>query len=373
MCGIFAYSGNRKNAAEIVISGLKKLEYRGYDSWGIAYKVSDENGKEGHKLEVLRNVGKIGDFDLGTSSFPQSSLAIGHSRWATHGGVTLENAHPHSDEKHEISVVHNGIIENYRELKKELIEKGHIFKSQTDTEVIVHLIEDYAKSHDFVSAVKKALKRLEGRYAILAIKVGEQKMVAARRGSPLIVGIGVHEYFIASDIPAFLEYTRNIMYLDDDEMVVVNDAAHFYNTETNEEIYKRIIEIDWTPESAEKGDFKHFMIKEIMEQKDTIYRAIHQNDEEILRLVEEIKNAYGTYLVGCGTAGKVCMAASYLFSKIAKRHVNVVFGSEFPSYSDFLKEKSLVIAISQSGETAEDTIGERWRSQKVKRRRFFQL
>jgi glucosamine--fructose-6-phosphate aminotransferase (isomerizing) len=353
MCGIFAYSGHRKNAAEIVISGLKKLEYRGYDSWGIAYKVTDKNGKEGDKLEVLRSVGKIGDFDLGTSSFPQSTLAIGHSRWATHGGVTLENAHPHSDEKQEISVVHNGIIENYRELKTELIEKGHTFKSQTDTEVIVHLIEDYAKSDDFVLAVKNALKRLQGRYAILAIKVGEQKIVAARRGSPLIVGIGKSEYFIASDIPAFLEYTRNIMYLDDDEMVVVNDAAHFYNTETDEEIYKRIVEIDWTPESAEKGDFKHFMIKEIMEQKDTIYRAIHQNDEEILRLVEEIKNAYGTYLVGCGTAGKVCMAASYLFSKIAKRHVNVVFGSEFPSYSDFLKEKSLVIAISQSGETAD--------------------
>jgi glutamine---fructose-6-phosphate transaminase (isomerizing) len=349
MCGIFAYSGPKKNAAEIVISGLKKLEYRGYDSWGIACRTE---GCE--ELEIYRQVGKIGEFDLNTIELPKSTLSIGHSRWATHGGVTVENAHPHSDEDRDIAVVHNGIIENYRELKKELIAECHIFKSETDTEVVAHLIEKYLRENDdFVDAVKKTLKRLEGRYAILAIRSGEQKIVAARRGSPLIIGIGKHEYFIASDIPAFLEYTRNVMYLDDDEMVVVNEEPHFYNTRTDKKIEKRIIEIDWTPESAEKGDFKHFMIKEIMEQKDTIYRAINQRDEDIMKLADEIKKAYGTYLVGCGTAGKVCLAASYLFSKIAQRHVNVVFGSEFPSYSDFLKEKSLVIAVSQSGETAD--------------------
>ena len=346
MCGIFAYSGPKKNAAEIVIGGLKKLEYRGYDSWGVAFSRND-------KLDLIRKVGKIGEYDPGENIIPQSTLAIGHSRWATHGGVTEENAHPHLDENSEIAVVHNGIIENYRQLKEELIAKGHIFKSQTDTETIVHLIEEYAKNDDFVTATKKTLARLKGRYAILAIKAGEQKIIAARRGSPLIVGVGKKEFFIASDIPAFLEYTRDIMYLDDDKMVVVKEKPQFYRLDTNEEIEKRLIQINWTAESAEKGDFKHFMIKEIMEQKDTIYRAIHQDDEEIRRLADEIKKAYGTFLIGCGTAGKVCLAASYIFSKVAKRHVNVIVGSEFPSYEDFLKEKSLVIAVSQSGETAD--------------------
>lgn len=346
MCGIFAYSGPKKNAAEIVIEGLKKLEYRGYDSWGIAF-----SGKD--KLELFRKVGKIGEFDLSKNTLPETTLAIGHSRWATHGGVTEANAHPHCDENQKFAVVHNGIIENYRELKAELIKKGHIFKSETDTETIVHLLEDYAKNDDFVTAAKKTLARLEGRYAILAIKTGEQKIVAARRGSPLIVGAGKGEFFVASDIPAFLEYTRDVMYLDDNEMVVVNEKPHFYRLDTGEEIEKRVIQINWTAQSAEKGDFKHFMIKEIMEQKDTIYRAINQEDKEILKLAEEIKKAYGTFLIGCGTAGKVCLAASYIFSKVAKRHINVIVGSEFPSYEDFLKEKSLVIAVSQSGETAD--------------------
>ena len=346
MCGIFAYSGPKKNAAEIVIEGLKKLEYRGYDSWGVAFDI-------GEKLEIKRKVGKIGEYDLSTSKLPASTLAIGHSRWATHGGVTEQNAHPHSDENGKYAVVHNGIIENYRELKAELIAKGHIFKSETDTETIVHLIEEYGKNDDFITATKKTLARLKGRYAILAVKTGEQKIIAARRGSPLIIGAGKDEFFVASDIPAFLDYTRDVMYLDDDEMVVINDKPHFYSLTDGREIEKRIVRIDWTPESAEKGDFKHFMIKEIMEQKDTIYRAINQENSEIQKLADEIKKAYGTFLIGCGTAGKVCLAASYLFSKIAKRHVNVIVGSEFPSYEDFLKEKSLVIAVSQSGETAD--------------------
>jgi glutamine---fructose-6-phosphate transaminase (isomerizing) len=346
MCGIFAYSGPKKNAAEIVIEGLKKLEYRGYDSWGVAFDVGD-------KLEIKRKVGKIGEYDLSSSKLPASTLAIGHSRWATHGGVTEQNAHPHSDESGKYAVVHNGIIENYRDLKTELIKKGHIFKSETDTETIVHLIEEYGKKDDFITATKKTLGRLKGRYAILAVKSGEQKIIAARRGSPLIIGTGKNEHFVASDIPAFLEYTRDVMYLDDDEMVVINEKPHFYSLVDGHEIDKRVIRINWTPESAEKGDFKHFMIKEIMEQKDTIYRAINQENADIQKLADEIKKAYGTFLIGCGTAGKVCLAASYLFSKIAHRHVNVIVGSEFPSYEDFLKEKSLVIAVSQSGETAD--------------------
>lgn len=346
MCGIFAYSGPKKNAGNVVISGLKKLEYRGYDSWGVAY--CNDN-----KVELMKKVGKIGEFNLEQNPLPASSLAIGHSRWATHGGVTEANAHPHLDNEEKIAIVHNGIIENYKELKKELIEKGYKFKSETDTETIVHLLADFCKTNDFVTAAKLTLKRLKGRYAVLAIKCDEHKIVAARRGSPLILGFGEDEYFVASDIPAFLEHTRKVMYIDDNEMVVVNDKPHFYNLDTGIELDKRVVEIDWEPESAEKGDFKHFMIKEIMEQKDTIYRAINQKDTDIQHLADEIKKAFGTTLIGCGTAGKVCHAASYIFSKVAKRHVNVVVGSEFPSYKDFLKENSLVIAVSQSGETAD--------------------
>lgn len=346
MCGIFAYNGKQKNAAELVIKGLKKLEYRGYDSWGVAYA-------NGNGLDLFRKVGKIGEFSLENNSLPTSTLAIGHSRWATHGGVTEINAHPHLDENSKIAVVHNGIIENFKKLKEELIAKGHQFKSQTDSETIVHLIEEYCKNNDFETATKKTLARLKGRYAILAIKAGEQKIIAARRGSPLIVGVGKDEFFIASDIPAFLNHTRNVMYLDDNEMVVISDKPRFYRLDTDQEVEKRLIEIDWKEESAEKGDFKHFMIKEIMEQKDSIYRAINQDDASILKIADEIKKAYGTFLIGCGTAGKVCMAAEYAFAKIAKRHINVILGSEFPSHQDFLKEKSLVIAVSQSGETAD--------------------
>jgi glucosamine--fructose-6-phosphate aminotransferase (isomerizing) len=346
MCGIFAYSGPRKDGAEIVIKGLKKLEYRGYDSWGIAFR-------NGNKLEQLKMVGKIGEFDTDINKFNDSSLAIGHSRWATHGGVTKENAHPHLDEHENVAIVHNGIIENFQELKKELIEKGHVFKSQTDTETIVHLLEDFVKQYDFEKAAKETLARLKGRYAVLFIKKDEDKIIAARRGSPLIVGIGEKEFFIASDIPAFLEYTRKVMYLDDNEMVVINHEAHFYKMDDDREIFKRLIEIDLKPESAEKGDYKHFMLKEIMEQKDSIYRAINQDENDIQKMADEIKKAFGTFLVGCGTTGKVCLTASYIFSKVAHRHVNVTVGSEFPSYQDFLKDKSLIIGVSQSGETAD--------------------
>jgi len=350
MCGIFAYKGNKTNAAEIVIQGLKKLEYRGYDSWGVAYKTD-------HKINVYKEVGKIGGFDVKNSkgkinfSLP-CSLAVGHSRWATHGGVTVENAHPHLSSDNSIAIVHNGIIENYAELKKDLINKGYKFKSETDTEVIVHLIHENKKL-GLIEAVKKTISYLQGRYAILVINEDEDLLIAARRGSPLIVGSGDKEYFIASDIPAFLEYTRNVMYLDDNEMVVINKKPEFFDLKTNKKIEKRVVEIKWDAKEAEKGEFPHFMIKEIMEQKETISRAINQDEVKILKIVEAIRKAYGTYLIGCGTAGKVCLAGSYLFAKIAKRHVNSTFGSEFPSLQDFITEKSLMIAVSQSGETAD--------------------
>ncbi|MBA4336686.1 glutamine--fructose-6-phosphate transaminase (isomerizing) [bacterium] len=350
MCGIFAYKGEKTNAAELVINGLKKLEYRGYDSWGVAFKTD-------HKISIHKEVGKIGEFDVSTlrekMNVPiESQMAMGHSRWATHGGVTKANAHPHYSQDESIAIVHNGIIENFAELKKELQGKGYEFRSETDTEVVAHLIQEY-KSLGHVEAIKKALSRLQGRYAILVLCAEDNRLIAARRGSPLIIGKGEKEFFIASDIPAFLEYTRKVMYLDDDQMVIINDDAQFFDLKTNKKIEKRIVEIDWNPESAEKGEFSHFMIKEITEQKETITRAINQDETKLMKIADEIKNAYGTYLVGCGTAGKVCLTASYLFAKIAKRHVNVAFGSEFPSLQDFITDRSLVIAVSQSGETAD--------------------
>lgn len=348
MCGIFAYSGNKKNAPKIVIEGLKNLEYRGYDSWGIASKIDGE-------ITIYKEVGKIGDFDIKKCNFGQSHLVLGHTRWATTGKVTQKNAHPHSSEKNTIVLVHNGIFENYLEVKKILKKKGHKFVSETDTEVIAHLIEEYSKTHSFEDSVKLAIKEIEGRYAIVVIKKDENKIIAARKGSPLIIGVGEKgEYFIASDIPAFLKYTKKVIYLDDNQIATIEkNKIAFFDMTKNEQIKKRIVEIEWNAESAEKGEFPHFMIKEITEQKNTLNRAINQDPKVIETLAKAIKEAYGTYIIGCGTAGKVGMVGEYLFAKIAKKHVNFSFGSEFANFKEFLRKKSLLIAISQSGETAD--------------------
>lgn len=355
MCGIFGYKGERDNAPTLVIEGLKRLEYRGYDSWGLAWQTPSG-------IELLKKVGKIGEFNFNGTPLPSSNFAIGHSRWATHGGVTEQNAHPHYTETKDVVIIHNGIIENFLELKKDLTAKGHQFYSETDTEVAAHLIEENLKGKDrtkenFATAVKQALQKLKGRYAFLIMLKGCDALIAARRGSPLIVGLSVFagkkEYFVASDIPAFLEFTNQVMYLDDEQMVVLDDGHAFFDLNTGKKIEKRIVTIQWKAEQAEKGDYPHYMIKEIMEQKDTIYRALNQDEGEIVRLANAIKKAFGTYLVGCGTAGKVCLAASYFFSKINKRHINVAFGSEFPNYQDFIRNGTLVIAVSQSGETAD--------------------
>lgn len=349
MCGIFAYFGPNDKAAEIVLKGLKKLEYRGYDSWGIAAK--QENGD----IVVEKHVGKISEvINLNEKLEKPSHVAFGHSRWATHGGVTEYNAHPHTTENGEVVVVHNGIFENYLELKGELISQGHQFRSETDTEVFAHLIEDEMEE-GFEAAFIRATKKVEGRYAVLAMSKDENKIIAARRGSPLIVGKGQDgAYFIASDVPAFLEYTKDVMYLDDNQMVILDkDGARFFNLPDGKQIEKRIISIDWEEEMADKCGYPHFMIKEIMEQKETISRAINLDSELLSEVAEKIRGAFGTYIVGCGTAGKVAMVGEYLFAEIAKKHVNVKFGSEFGSAKSFLKDRSLVIAISQSGETAD--------------------
>ncbi|MBI2144466.1 glutamine--fructose-6-phosphate transaminase (isomerizing) [Candidatus Woesearchaeota archaeon] len=354
MCGISAYIG-KKEAVSVVLEGLKKLEYRGYDSWGIAAL----NG-EPAAFSVVKRVGKIGEVSgdyLKKAIKGESHIAIAHTRWATHGGVTEENTHPHLDCSGKIAVVHNGIVDNYQELKQELLERGHKFSSQTDTEIIPHIIEGLiGEGLEFAAAVREAAGRLKGRSAFVAVFAATGQLAAARKGTPLILGVhedNSDELFIASDVTAFLEHTNKVMYLDDGEMVLLNGRAMFFSLETGKEVWKRVVEIHWHAGAIEKEGYDHFLIKEIMEQKDTLFRAINQDDAKITTVAESVKNAFGTFFVGCGTAGKVCMTGEYLFSKIAERHVNSVVASEFANYQHYLTPKSLMIAISQSGETAD--------------------
>lgn len=269
---------------------------------------------------------------------------------------------PHLTEDKTIAVVHNGIVENYQQLRDELKLKGHEFLSETDTEIIPHLIEEYLKeTGDFAHAVRLACRRFTGRYALLAVHSGSNTLVAARTGSPLIIGVekdgasnDIRGFFIASDTPAFMEHTRVVQYLDDGEMVVTDGKSIlFSDIETGEERMKREIEITWSAEQAHKGDFEHYMLKEIMDQKESVARAVNQNEKDIMTIAEAIRNAKGTFLAGCGTAGKACMAAEYFFSVIAEHHVNFAPASEFKLYHHFLKSESLLIVVSQSGETAD--------------------
>jgi glucosamine--fructose-6-phosphate aminotransferase (isomerizing) len=349
MCGIFGYVGTGR-AIDITFKGLESLEYRGYDSWGVAVLSSEG------KVQMHKEVGAISDFDLSEIASFEGRVGVGHSRWATHGKVNKVNTHPHYSKNQDLYVVHNGIIDNYLELKKEMIDHGYEFISETDTEVIVHLLDCYLREFDVLEAVKKVDSKLKGRYAFLILREGVEEIIAVRGGAPLIIGVSDEAKFIASDIPAFLEYTNEVMYLDDGEMVVLSQKeAEFYNLNSLEKVEKRLIEVDLDPVESQLGDYPHFMIKEIMEQKDSISRSINQDDNEILEIAELIKNAFGTYFVGCGTAGKVGLAGTYIFSEIAKKHINFEFGSEFKHCRHYLQDESLVIAISQSGETA-DTI-----------------
>ncbi len=347
MCGIFGYVGPRKDAGKIAIEGLKNLEYRGYDSWGIACETA--NG-----LRVEKKIGPIGGVD--SDNFAEAcSMAIAHTRWATHGGVTEGNAHPHLSCDRTIAVIHNGIIENYLDLRRELQKKGHTFLSQTDTEIIPHLIEEELKADgDFAAAMRRACQQFHGKYAIVALHTGSGTLVAARTGSPLIVGVGEGRkgYFVASDIPAFLAHTRTVQYLDDGEMVVTDGkSVLFTDIETGHERPKREVTITWTVEQTGKGDYEHYMLKEIMEQKGSVARAVNQDDAQILAIATAVKKAKGTILTACGTANKACMAAEYFFSVVAEKHVNVVPASEFKVFHHFLVPESLIIVVSQSGET----------------------
>lgn len=345
MCGIIGYIGKRE-VAPILLEGLKNLEYRGYDSAGMAIR---NQGillkKDAGRIEEINS--RLNFLDL------KGNIGIAHTRWATHGVVSRENAHPHLSNSGKIAVVHNGIIENYQELKDFLISKGFNFYSQTDTEVIPNLIEYFMEDKDFFEATKIALNKLEGSYAIVAINENEKILIAARKDSPLVIGVGDKEYFIASDIPAFLEHTKNVIYLEEKDVVALNDNIKIFNLKENSFVRRPINTIEWNIEQVKKGNFEHFMLKEITEQTESINKAIEQSKDTIEEVSELIKKAKGIYFVACGSSYHACLCASYKFSSIAKMHVNVALASEFSNYKDFLVPESLVIAVSQSGETAD--------------------
>jgi glucosamine--fructose-6-phosphate aminotransferase (isomerizing) len=341
MCGIFGFVSDNKRSANEILKGLKLLEYRGYDSWGVAVK----SGKE---ILVDKNIGKIGNAKLKPR---QSNLGIGHTRWATHGGVTIENAHPHLDCKQNVAVVHNGIIENYQELKQSLIKKGHQFISETDTEVFAHLVEEFLKTDGFATAVRLAFNLIEGLNAVVVMNSLSSEIVAAKTGSPLIVGVGDKEFFISSDCLGIAQYTKKVLFLKDNEMVILGKDLVLISLPKGNQLTPQFEEIEVKEADKGKGDYKHFMLKEIMEEPQ-ILENIGKNYKDIVQdLGGKIKNAYGTYFVGAGTAFYACLAGTYLFSKIAKVHVNTTPASEFNYLEDFLTPKSLVIGLSQSGET----------------------
>lgn len=343
MCGIFAYSGNRNSAATLILQGLKTLEYRGYDSWGIAVKT-------GKQLQVEKLVGKIGKASV---RLPQSNLGIGHTRWATHGGVTMPNAHPHLDCKKEIAVVHNGIVENFQELKEELIKKDHVFVSETDTEVIAHLIEEYLKTEGFASSVRDAFNQLKGLNAIVVANAVSKEIIAAKNGSPLIAGLGNDEFFVASDASGIVNHTKKVIFLEDNQMLIIGQALKLIRLPEGKEISPVYQNINWKFEQSEKGKFKHFFLKEIYDQPHIIDNIACNYKEETKKLTDLIEQASETFMLACGSASYAGIAGTYFFSRIARKKVNFTIGSEFVYMERFVNRKTLVIPISQSGESVD--------------------
>jgi glucosamine--fructose-6-phosphate aminotransferase (isomerizing) len=345
VCGIFGYVGKRRDAPEIVFEGLKRLEYRGYDSWGIVAKQVI-----GNKLFLEKHVGKIGNSNLSSKILNiKSNTALGHTRWATHGGVTQANAHPHIDCNMQIALIHNGIIENFQELKKGL-GKNHKFVSQTDTEVVAHLVEEESKKSSLKEAIRTVFSKIKGLNALVFVD-REGTIYLAKSGTPLVIGLGEGENFLASDPSALLPFTRRMIFVEDGQLAKISALkVEIFDAKSGNEVKKMVSDIDWKAVDAVKGDFEHFMLKEIHDQPEVL-AAIAANGKQILDIAKLVSSAKGTFFLGCGSASYAALSGTYLFSRIAKAHVNFSVGSEFNYLEDYLNKKSLVIAISQSGET----------------------
>ena len=355
MCGIVGYTG-KQDATKIIISGLKKLEYRGYDSAGICTMNSGN-------FEIRRSEGKLVNLERLLMKEPVfGTIGIGHTRWATHGKPSETNAHPHRAGS--VVVVHNGIIENYGSLRSDLESKGHIFKSETDTEVISHLIDEkLITAGSFEQAVRLALRELHGAYAVCILNEKDWKtMIAAKQGSPMVIGIRKGEYFVASDIPAILSHTREMVFMDDGEMAIFRNDKVEFSTIAGEPIKKKASFIDWSPLKAEKGGYTHFMLKEIYEQpeavRDTIAGRLREEEGTValenLNLDDKALASFEKIcLIACGTSWHAALVGKYLIEEHCRIPVEVDIASEFRYRNPLVSEKTLIIPISQSGETAD--------------------
>ncbi|HET7107981.1 MAG TPA: glutamine--fructose-6-phosphate transaminase (isomerizing) [Candidatus Acidoferrum sp.] len=368
MCGIVGYIGPKK-VVPVIIEGLRKLEYRGYDSAGIA--VVNGTGK----IEIRRAPGKLRNLEEVLKESPiEGTYGIGHTRWATHGRPTEENAHPHRDCTGQYVVVHNGIIENYLELKEKLQREGHKFVTETDTEIVAHLVENFAKSLPFEEAVRKTLKELRGIYSLVFLSAKDpQKLIAARIGPPSVIGLGDGEFFVASDIPALLEHTRKIFFLADGDMAVLSQDGVRVTDLDGKAVDRPAHQVTWDPIMAEKGGYKHFMQKEIFEQpravRDTLLGRISQDTGKVFldemtiteRAFREFQNVR---IVACGTSWHAGLAGKFMIERLARLPVEVDYGSEFRYRDPIIDSRTLTVCISQSGETADTLAAQREAKQK---------
>ena len=368
MCGIVGYIGSKK-VVPVIIEGLRKLEYRGYDSAGIAVV-----GRDG-KLQLRRAPGKLRNLEEAMASSPiDGTYGIGHTRWATHGRPTEENAHPHRDCTGQYVVVHNGIIENYFELKEKLQEEGHKFLTETDTEVVAHLVEKYAKELPFEEAVRKTLRELRGIYALVFLSAKDpQKLIAARNGPPSVIGLGSGENFVASDIPALLEHTREVFFLADGDVAVLTRDGVKVTDLDGKPVDRPAHHVTWDPIMAEKGGYKHFMQKEIYEQpravRDTILGRISQDTgkvflDEMALSEQQFREFQNVRIVACGTSWHAGLAGKFMIERLARIPVEVDYGSEFRYRDPILDSKTLTVCITQSGETADTLAAQREAKQK---------
>jgi len=359
MCGIVGYIGFR-DAYPIIIKGLQRLEYRGYDSAGVALLDSESH------LNIYKKAGKVKDLENFIDDKDKSgTIGMGHTRWATHGAPTDRNSHPHESGSGNLAIIHNGIIENYGPLKEEMISRGHVFKSDTDTEVLIHLIEDIQNKAgiDLQQAVREALKEVIGAYAILIMsKKDPEMLIAARKGSPLVIGVGKKEYFIASDATPIVEYTKNVIYLDDNEIAYLKRDELVIRTIDNNIKTPYVQELEIKLEMLEKGGYEHFMLKEIYEQPRSIHDCMRGRIYPlegkiqlggIKEYTEKLKNAHRIIIVACGTSWHAGLVGEYLIEEYARIPVEVEYASEFRYRNPIINEKDIVIAISQSGETAD--------------------
>jgi glucosamine--fructose-6-phosphate aminotransferase (isomerizing) len=356
MCGIIGYIGS-KPVVPILLDGLRRMEYRGYDSAGVAL-VSPEG------IALRRSAGKLVNLENAIRSEPVDGVyGVGHTRWATHGRPTEENAHPHRDCTGRIVVVHNGIIENYLELKKELQAQGHEFKTETDTEIVAHLVEREMHGDGLESAVRRALTYMRGMFAIVLVSVEDpEKIVAVRNGPPIVVGLGQDEFFVASDIPAILSHTRDVVFLGDEEMAIITRSGVQFTDYTGRAVSKTTQRVLWDPIAAEKGGHKHFMLKEIYEQptaaRDTILGRVSQEQGKIflpdLHVSEEtFRNLQKVTIIACGTSWHAGLVGKYLIEALAQVPVEVDYGSEYRYRNPIISDNELAIVITQSGETAD--------------------